>query len=263
MRRADIENVDEAPGVKVSPTTTTFLRKVKILFVIGMALLACGLGVIVSHSRNTRDATASPGNSNIFDGHSDIGREDMWQDCGPTAWPQLVGIAVNRARDVILQENRCVAYVEVVIDNDVDNSANENSRNKGGGSNARAESNNSAVDNVVNVTVETTAGHGGKLQYDPERVRLYMNEDTGKVTRVPTVGDVWEACGPTAWPELVGVNVNEARETILQENSCVSNVEILMDGDRESVSRDFDPERVRVYMDPDTGAVAQIPTVGN
>lgn len=72
-------------------------------------------------------------------------------------------------------------------------------------------------------------------------------------------------CGPRAWPELVGVRVSEARRQILRENRCVV-VQIVVIGNSESQedasSPVYDPERVRLYTNPDTGTVVQTPRVG-
>lgn len=69
-------------------------------------------------------------------------------------------------------------------------------------------------------------------------------------------------CGPRSWPELVGVHVNEARDRILRDNVCVVVQIVLVDSEVGSSQAVYDPERVRLYMDPDTGTVAEIPKVG-
>ena len=70
------------------------------------------------------------------------------------------------------------------------------------------------------------------------------------------------SCGPVTWPYLLNVNANDARRVILEENECVF-VQILflsaLTMDAESYR---DPERVRLYVNQDTGLVARIPRVG-
>lgn len=68
-------------------------------------------------------------------------------------------------------------------------------------------------------------------------------------------------CGPVAWPHLVDVNVNDARHVILQENECVF-VQILFLSALTTEDSYYDPERVRLYVNQDSGLVARIPRVG-
>lgn len=70
-------------------------------------------------------------------------------------------------------------------------------------------------------------------------------------------------CGPQIWPHLLGVQVNEARDIILQQNPCVYVLIVMMDDDNQQPNDErYDPERVRLYMDKDTGTVAHVPRVG-
>ena len=68
-------------------------------------------------------------------------------------------------------------------------------------------------------------------------------------------------CGPKEWPHLIGVRVTEARTQILASNVCVV-VQIVPAHYNDPVEDVYDPERVRLYMDRDTGTVVRVPKVG-
>ncbi|KAL4363857.1 hypothetical protein GQ457_04G027470 [Hibiscus cannabinus] len=61
-----------------------------------------------------------------------------------------------------------------------------------------------------------------------------------------------------SWPELVGTKGESAKETIHKENSDL-NVLVLKDG--SATTRDFRPNRVRVFVD-ENGLVVRAPTIG-
>ena len=153
--RDDDDNNNEKP----ENANKLFLPKWKILFLTGFVLMGLSTMAFVGHVRqnqtrrrnnNNQAPTASPDDDAFLQGAAE-NIFDQPNPCGPRAWPGLVGSAVNAARQQILHENRCVV-VEIII--------------------------------IVPGTTTTAAA----VPYDPERVRLYMDRDTGTVARIPRVG---------------------------------------------------------------------------
>jgi hypothetical protein len=60
----------------------------------------------------------------------------------------------------------------------------------------------------------------------------------------------------TAWPELVGKSIEEAKKVILRDRPDVKTVEVFPVG--TSVTEDFRLDRVRIFVD----TVAEIPRIG-
>ena len=63
----------------------------------------------------------------------------------------------------------------------------------------------------------------------------------------------------TSWPELIGVDVEKAVETIRTENGNL-NVQKLKDG--SMCTMDYRTNRVRVFYNPQTNLVSNSPLIG-
>lgn len=57
-----------------------------------------------------------------------------------------------------------------------------------------------------------------------------------------------------SWPDLVGKNVEEAKNAILQDDPSI-NVVVVPEG--APVTRDYRLNRVRLFVDPDTQSIVQ------
>ncbi|TVU18338.1 hypothetical protein EJB05_34428, partial [Eragrostis curvula] len=62
-------------------------------------------------------------------------------------------------------------------------------------------------------------------------------------------------CGKTAWPEVVGLSIEEAKKVILKDKPD-ADIVVLPIG--APVTKDFRPNRVRIFVD----TVAETPHVG-
>lgn len=67
--------------------------------------------------------------------------------------------------------------------------------------------------------------------------------------------------GKTSWPELLGVQKEEAQATVERENPYVTDVEVVLEG--TIVPADLVPvcTRVRIWVD-ENGTVTRVPVVG-
>lgn len=63
----------------------------------------------------------------------------------------------------------------------------------------------------------------------------------------------------TEWPELVGMNAELAKQTILSQNPDL-NVEIIPSG--SMVTMDWREDRVRIYYNETNNVVDSVPTIG-
>jgi hypothetical protein len=63
----------------------------------------------------------------------------------------------------------------------------------------------------------------------------------------------------TSWPELEGVNVDQAVETIKAENPALT---VLKNVEGGMITYDYRIERVRVFYNPQTNLVSGTPRVG-
>ncbi|RWR87886.1 Proteinase inhibitor [Cinnamomum micranthum f. kanehirae] len=84
-----------------------------------------------------------------------------------------------------------------------------------------------------------------------DRVRVWVDESTGIVTRVPRIGK-------SVWPELLGVAGEVAKRTIEEENPLVT-AQIVTEG--SSIILDVRCDRVWVWVD-ETGIVTRVPMIG-
>jgi hypothetical protein len=81
----------------------------------------------------------------------------------------------------------------------------------------------------------------------------------GDTTTTSTQDGDNEALYPTAWPDLVGMDANEARDIILASNPNVKSVEIVSQDD--FVTADYITSRVRLFVDEEN-VIVQIPIIG-
>ncbi len=65
--------------------------------------------------------------------------------------------------------------------------------------------------------------------------------------------------GKTRWPELVGIDVDKAIELIQTENPSL---DVKKTQENSPVTRDFRPNRVRVFYNTSTNLVVGVPKTG-
>ena len=180
-----IDNTSKACLSTTIASTTIYIEKWQAFFIVGLFLLGLATAALLAHAQHVRQQQKQPWqydenstitrsftddeytNSDLYHPEKDIfdsslvpneadnfgtdtnDYNDVLPTCGPREWPELRGIHVHIARDAILESNPCV-YVQIL---------------------------------PYHATTQSVS-HA----YDPERVRLFMNQDTALVARTPRIG---------------------------------------------------------------------------
>ena len=64
----------------------------------------------------------------------------------------------------------------------------------------------------------------------------------------------------TEWPELVGLDGEEAKRKVMEERSDLSTIQIVPNN--SMVTMDYREDRVRIFVDPKTNKVTKPPRIG-
>ncbi|TVU01364.1 hypothetical protein EJB05_53174, partial [Eragrostis curvula] len=148
-------------------------------------------------------------------------------ECGKTAWPEVVGLSIEEAKKVILKDKPDADIVVLPIGAPVTKDFRPNR---------------------VRIFVDTVA----------ETPHVVIKNDTHSVPEYNyqlMMSSEEGAGGKRSWPEVVGMTIDEAKEVILKDMPDAE-IEVLVVG--TPVTRDFRPNRVRIFVD----TVKSTPAVG-